>query len=380
MSQPESISPILKQLDNDLFELVKGVDILDAVTPLNYKEQKIAFFNSNFTRNPEFNYGKQNIDTFQRKRALFNLPVESLQDDDIIKLYSDVIESYVDKIDQCKSIGSPDFLYDSMRYYGEPSEKDLRNANFIMHLPDGQQTPADELLPSEKIVTELEAFAQQQGYQYQISLSDSMIANILVSGTTIKVNRGAKISSVEMNALTHHEVGVHLATTLNARQQPLRILSLGCPVNTMTQEGLAILCEYLAGYMDLPRLKVLALRVLAVDSMIKEKDFKTTFSMLVEEHKTSVDTAFTITSRVYRGGGFTKDYLYLQGLHQMLNAYETRADFINLLGGKVSIDYLGIVSNLINKGYLSEPMYISPAIANPVENDAVKQFIAHAIK
>jgi len=67
-------------------------------------------------------------------------------------------------------------------------------------------------------------------------------------------------------------------------------------------------------------------------------------------------------------------------LHQMLNAYETREDFSNLLSGKVSIAQLPLITRLIDKGYLIKPKLISPAIANPVENDVIQQFITHAIK
>lgn len=370
----------IKRVDDALFDLVQGIDILSAVAPLNYRQQKSDFLGSNFSTNPEFLYSKHSIDVFAKKRQLFNLPLEKLDDADLIQLYSDVVESYVDKIDQFRSIGTPQFLYDSLRYYGEPNDKDLRNANFILHLPENVDDQYEALLASTEIVALLTKFAEAQGYRYQIKLDDSMIANILVSGTTVKVNSGAKVSSTEVNALTHHELGVHLVTTLNGRKQPLKVLSLGCPVNTMTQEGLAILCEYLAGFMTLPRLKVLALRVLAVDSMIEEKDFKKTFLFLKEEHRVADDLAFTITARVYRGGGLSKDYLYLRGLHTMLNAYETRPDFTNLLSGKVSIEHLPLITRVIEKGYLKAPDLISPAIANPVENDAIKQFIAHAIK
>ena len=379
MNTSELITASVQTLDNKLFDLVQGIDILDAVSPQNFKQEKAAFFESNFSKSPSFIYSTKTVDSFRLKRGLFNLPVDGIGDEGLYTLYSEVIESYVDKIDQYKSVGTPDFLYDSFRYYGEPSEKDIRNANFILHLPD-LESNSDVILSSDQIVSKLELFAQAEGYQYQIKLDDSMIANALVSGITVKVNSAARISETEVNALAHHELGVHLVTTLNARSQPLKILAMGCPANTMTQEGLAILSEYLAGYMTLPRLKVLALRVLAVESMIDDYDFKKTFLLLKEHHNVSDDLAFTITARVYRGGGLTKDYLYLQGLHQMLNAYETRDDFINLLSGKVSIEHLSLITGLIDKGYLKKPQLISPAIAKPVVNDAIHQFIAHAIK
>jgi hypothetical protein len=72
--------------------------------------------------------------------------------------------------------------------------------------------------------------------------------------------------------------------------------------------------------------------------------------------------------------------LYLKGLHQILNAYESRAEFTNLLCGKVSLAQLDLVTKLIDKGYLIKPKFISPAIANPAELEPVHQFITHAIK
>lgn len=376
----DPLDPRVQNLDNALFNLVKGIDILDAVAPLNFRDAREQFIASNYSVNPEFVYRKQDIDTFSRKRALFNLPVDTLGDEDLAILYGDVIESYVDKIDQFKSVGSPDFLYDSLRYYGEPSEKDIRNAQFILHLPEDVDGSSDRLLAGDDIVQCLRDFALREGYEFDIKLDDSLIANALVSGTTIKINTAAQVAETEVNALAHHELGVHLLTTLNARSQPLKILTLGCPVNTMTQEGLAIFAEYLAGFMTLPRLRVLALRVLAVDSMIRDKDFKRTFLLLKEEHQVADAQAFTICARVYRGGGFSKDYLYLQGFHQMLNAYENRQDFNHLMAGKVSIDYLPLITRLMAKGYLIEPRLITPAVASPAARDTIQRFIAHAIK
>ncbi len=370
----------LQKLDQDLYKLVNGIDILEAVAPKNYREQKQVFFNSNYSVSPVFKYADHNIDLFQRKRALYQLPVESLPDQDLIELYSDVIESYVDKLDQYRSVGTPEFLYDSLRYYGEPSDKDIRNAQFVLHVPDDLDYADKSLINADGIFQYLKQFADQYGYSYEIRLDDSMIANALVSGKTVKINTQAEISETEVKALAHHEIGVHLVTTLNAQNQPLKILSLGSPVNTTTQEGIAILCEYLAGYLTLPRLKVLALRVVAVQSMLQDKDFKRTFLLLKEQYDVSDNMAFTITTRIYRGGGFTKDYLYLQGFHQMLNAYETLNDFTNLLTGKASLQHLPLISRLVDKGYLLSPKFLSPAIINPQPLDDIKRFLAHAIK
>ena len=168
---------------------------------------------------------------------------------------------------------------------------------------------------------------EEEKYTWEMKLDETMVANALVSGTTVRINSNAKLHETDAHALAHHELGVHLATSLNSSMQPLRILSLGCPLSTMTQEGMAILSEYLSGNLTLQRLKTLALRVIAVKSLIEDKNFRTTFLILKETYNVSDEQAYTITARVYRGGGYTKDYLYLKGFSLILNAYEHEKDF-----------------------------------------------------
>lgn len=371
---------LLASIDQQLYGLVSRIDILDAVKPLNYHDQKKQFFENWFANLPQFEYNPKNINPLILKRSLFNLPLDQLKDADVYQLYLTVIDSYIDKIDQYKSIGTPEFLYDSLRYYGEPSDKDISNAKFILHLPEQAEDQGTEYVDANQIKAMLSDMAVREGYQCNIEFDGSMIANALVSGLNVRINSNVRISLSDAMALAHHELGVHLVTTLNGRKQPLQILSLGCPLNTMTQEGLAILSEYLAGHMTIKRLKILALRVMAVRSMIEEKNFRNTFLLLKEEYSVEDEQAFAITARVYRGGGFTKDYLYLRGFRLMLNSYESQDDFINLLAGKTSIEHLPLINNLIKKQILNAPQFITPAFREPMENDAVKKFVMHAIR
>ncbi|MFT7186361.1 MAG: hypothetical protein ACI84K_001759 [Pseudohongiellaceae bacterium] len=374
------IDPRVIEVDEKLYSLIGGVKILSAIKPLNYLEQKQAFFDSQFSVNPIFTYQKKTIDPFSLKRELYNLPLESLGDEDLYRLYQEVVGSYVDKIDQYKAIGTADFLYNSLRYYGEPSDKDLRNAQFILHLPDNSNASITDLLNAPQIKNILENMVAREGYDCEMVFDNDMIANALVSGTRININSNAKLSSTDAEALAHHELGVHLVTTLNARKQPLRILSMGFHLNTTTQEGLAILSEYLSGNLTILRLKILALRVIAVKSLIEDRNFRTTFLLLKENYHLDEELAFNITARVYRGGGFTKDYLYLKGLSAILNAYEEEPNFLHLLTGKTSISHLPMISRLIEKNYFAAPELITPAFREPVISSEIEKFIVEAIR
>jgi uncharacterized protein (TIGR02421 family) len=374
------IPPELIEFDSEFYNITKTINILSAVNPTNFNQQKRTFFDSHFSIEPEFTYEGSKLDVFATKRRLLNLPLEKVVDEDLTEIYSDTIDSYLDKVDQFNSIGTNDFIYDSLRYFGEPTQKDIGNAKFILHLPGNLNEENEEILAFEEIKKILIQFAENNNLPYNLRLEENMIANALVSGNTIKLNKNAKLSASDANALAHHEIGVHLVTTLNARQQPLRILEIGNPLNTMTQEGLAILSEYLSDNLTIKRLKILALRVVAVQSMIKEKSFRKSFSLLKEEYGASNDIAFSVCSRIYRGGGFVKDYLYMQGFHKMLNAYENEPYFNLLFAGKTSIDYLPQISRLIDRGILQKPQYISTIFQNPKSLSEIKQYIAHAIR
>jgi hypothetical protein len=86
------------------------------------------------------------------------LPLQDIEDDDLRQLYLVVIGSYIDKIDQFKSIGTPAFLYDSLRYYGEPSQKDIRNAHFVLHLPQSDEHEKVKLFNASQIQSLLASY------------------------------------------------------------------------------------------------------------------------------------------------------------------------------------------------------------------------------
>lgn len=373
----DAISDQLLAIDENLTQLVADIDILSSVNPLNYAQERERFIKNKYSQEPNFQYSITNVDTHSAKRRLYELPLENIQDTQLQRLYADVIQSYADKLDQVNTIGTQEFLYNSLRYYGEPSAKDIANAHFILHLPTEEEKEPQH--DSRAIARFMQNFAQRNGYECEIQVLDGMLANALVSGSRVKINHAAYITTDELEALAHHEMGVHLLTTLNGRQQPLKVLSLGCPANTNTQEGLAILCEYLSGHFSIKRLRTLALRVLAVESMIKDRDFRHTFMLLKEQYKASDLQAFTTTARVYRGGGLTKDYLYLRGFREVLNAYDKLGDdFSLLLCGKTELKYFELIRSLVSKEIFTQPKFISPALSKPMQTNPIHRYIVSA--
>ena len=62
--------------------------------------------------------------------------------------------------------------------------------------------------------------------------------------------------------------------------------------------------------------------------------------------------------RVYRGGGLTKDALYLKGIIELLNYIKEGNEVDLLMMGKIRKDYLPIIKDLLQRGVLIPPAII----------------------
>jgi hypothetical protein len=102
--------------------------------------------------------------------------------------------------------------------------------------------------------------------------------------------------------------------------------------------------------LTLKRMKELAYRVLAADSLIKGYSFTDTFDLLYNQYKLDKETSWSITLRAHRGGGFTKDHLYLSGLKKVYDYHAAGKNMGILLTGKVSIENADLIKDLQDKG------------------------------
>ena len=366
------------KLDRQLFSLARGINTLSYINPTNLKQEKRRFLHRPHDYLPRFTYRQLDIDPYKFREQLYRLPVDEIRDADIQKMYRRVIDQLAVRIDLLTSIGHEGFLYNSLKYYGQPDQQDIANANFILHAREYQEQETPSISASDAIGM-FKTAAEEYGISCKIVGSKQLIARAMVSGRNIKVNMSCQFSPTDLNALIHHELGVHMVTSVNADKQPLKVLKLGLPGNTHTQEGLAILCEHLSGNFPLHRLKTLALRVIAVDKMVRGESFNETYNSLVTEHGLSSDDAFTITARAYRGGGFTKDYLYLKGLRDAL-VYYRRGDLTSLFVGKTGFEFKPLLDELITREILHRPDYHPKALAQAGNSDPVINFMLNSIK
>ena len=84
--------------------------------------------------------------------------------------------------------------------------------------------------------------------------------------------------------------------------------------------------------------------------------------------------------RAHRGGGFTKDYLYLTGLKKVYNYYQEGKDLRLLLTGKVCLDYCDDIQYLLDHGYAVAPKHYTTSFRENNNTNKRVDFILNNLK
>jgi len=376
--------PNLFRIDYNLNKLVQKIEVLNFVNPINIEQEKRNFFASKYNINPNFKYRKLDFNAHKLQQELFLQDIDSIKDEETRAFYRDVIYDYSGLVQCVETVGQKDkFYFNSLKSFGTPTEKDVDNARFILHFENDAHD--EEMIPvfnANEAAEYFEDFTKRYDFQFNIKLSNkiSAAAMVLNNKQTLVLKKNHRFSANQLKVLANHEIGLHLVTTFNSLNQPLKIFHNGFPKNVETQEGLAVFSEYMSGCLTLHRLKELSYRVLATDSLRKGFNFCDTFDLLHNQYKLKREEAYNITLRAHRGGGFTKDHLYLTGLKKVYNLYEQGTSLDNLLAGKVTLEYAPIIQKWKKERLTEENRYKNFAFDSNENKNSKLNFILQNLK
>lgn len=347
-------------VDRQLAEISSQFKFLLQVTPINLERCWHEFQASEFQQAPRFQYRPLGTDPLPLKRRLLNIKTEEIEDPILAHLFQQTQDELDRQITMLADVGTSRFLPGSLQVFGGVSVSLLELAQQLLQQVSKRiEEGADQVTASdfaEQATREIEYYrTQAPTFSAQAIIREDMYSGLLSTGGNLLIGRETKLAARRVEALLQHEVGTHLVTYYNGQSQPMRLLKVGLAGYDGLQEGLAVLSEYLVGGLSPGRLRTLAARVLATHLMIRGSTFTETFRELTENHAFESRTAFTIIARVYRGGGLTKDAIYLRGLVEIIDFIRRGGDLNLLLVGKLAADHIPIIRELLSRGILRQP-------------------------
>lgn len=361
-------SQVVWDIDQELVDIHNSFDFLMLVTVTNHEEAWEKFKRSNFSTEPTFQYRLINVNPDGLKRRLYNIPLEDVDDPTLAYLFRDKRDEMDRMLNMLLERETPHFKYSSIQVFGGVDDELYQTACKILR-ETAEERPQQEAAANDRLLTaeEFAALGRQEieflkGQYPQLDAGvqiRSDIEGLMVSKGQLMVDHHLKVHQSRAEALIQHEVGTHVLTYYNGKSQPLKQLYVGTPGYEDLQEGLAVLAEYLVGGLSIDRLRTLAARVVGVKSMIDGAGFMETFQQLHKEWGFGAEAAFSLTTRIYRGGGFTKDAVYLKGLIDLLKYLSSGGELEPLLIGKIRQDYLPFMEELLSRKIL-QPAPLRP--------------------
>ena len=364
-----TVTKSMWEIDRRLEEISSSFDFLLQVTPVNISAGWLKFKRSGFRKPPAFHYRPLPVDPPLLKRRLYSINLDRVEDPSLATLFRDKRGELDRQLTMLVERGTRNFLLGSQQLYGPVDSQLRQTAEDIL---DRFSSPGrDDTFTGKANAEDFAKRARQELAKYRkllrtvdsrVRVSDE-VSGLICSRGDLLVGSNVRIPKNRVEGLIQHEVGTHLLTYINGKSQPFRLLSAGLAGYDELQEGVAVFSEYLVGQLSPARLRLLAGRVVAASYIEGGANFIETFRRLEHTHGFEQRTAYRITTRIYRGGGLTKDAIYLRGLVLLLKYLGEGGDLKILYTGKMAIGHISIVRELLHRGILIppplEPTYLS---------------------
>lgn len=360
-----------RSVDAKLNRICRDFDFLMSVSPINTTEAFEHFRAGKWRKPPDFRYRPLTVDPVEAKRALYRIDLKGVEDPTLETLFAEKRQEIDHQLTMLEARNSPRFRFASLMLY-EPVDSALREAACDIladdtPAPSAEDGQADCHAVADAAQNMIDRYrARDPAFRVNVELRDDIAAGMMVSSDNLYISTATCMPQHRVEPLLHHEVGVHLLTFINGSEQGLTIFKRGLAGYEGIQEGLGVFAEWAAGGLSRARLRLLAARVLAVHAMTDGAAFDEVFRLLRAEHGFTPKTAFLVTARVFRSGGFAKDAIYLRGFKAVLDLLAAGKSLDPYWYGKIDARHVVVVEELAERGILRKPAVAPEFLASEV--------------
>ena len=355
------LPPAAARVDAVLARLDAQLDWLLALTPVDGDALWAGFEASGHAKVAPLRYIDLSLDLHQAREQLRALPLDEVERESplLSALLAEKQRELERMVELVRLRDTDGFVNASIDLFGDVEASLLELARTILSQV-GTSDPMEADTGIDEVMTAIEAELawyreRAPGFRIDVVADPDLTSLMMVSHGTFYVDANIRLPRARLQPLVQHEIGTHVVTRHNGRNQSLRQLEVGLAHYDPLQEGLGVLAEYLAGYLPGERLRVLAARVVAADMAVHGNGIPAIFAVLHHEHGLPTDDAFDVALRALRGGGLTKDAVYLRGLRDLVDYLRGGGDFEPLFTGKFALSHRVVLEQLADAGWVAPP-------------------------
>ena len=346
-------------VDAALAQLDGEIDWLQALSPIHNDALWAGFRDSGYQSIAPLEYCELDIDLTGIRERLIGLPMDQIESPLLAGLLSEKQRELERQLALVQMCGTDGFITASLDLFGSVKPPLLKLADQILATVPVIEQAADDAGIDEVLAAvedDLHWYREQSpDFSCEVVVDDDLNSMMMVSHGRFHINGKIRLPQSRVQPLIQHEIGTHVLTRHNGRHQALRQLEVGLAHYDPLQEGLGVLAEYLAGYLPGERLRILAARVVACEMAIHGEGVPTIFDLLHNTHQLPMDDAFDVAVRALRGGGLTKDAVYLSGLRDLIDYLHDDGEFEALFIGKFALSHRVVLDQLIDEGWAIAP-------------------------
>lgn len=338
------------EIDNELFEIEKGIKLLHHLKPLNLEEE-IAKVEENQSYNPVFYYPEIKFNPFDLKKRLS--AIRFIEDTPLDKIFRLKKAEILRKILLLEHIGTDRFTAFSVDLYGKPDAKLITLAEEeLKSMPTTFEIEKEDISAHQAAAIFETTLKKYHLKKWKVKLAESLVSDCIAGKKNIIfIRKDAVFSEQRIKTLIAHEIETHVLSAENGKLQPYKIFNRGTASYLETQEGLAIYNQNRLLNPNQEKWYWPISTVIAVETALHGSFSDVVKKML--ELGFSLKRSIRVAVKVKRGledtsqpGAFTKDMVYYKGYLDISNYLKSGGKIENLYIGKISLPDLETIKKI----------------------------------
>ncbi len=335
---------LVKKIDWELISIDKKLLILKSITPINLKEEKQKFIESNWEYIPKFKYKKFSHDLWELKKQLEKLEISDIP---LASIYKRKKDEILNKILLLKSFQNKEYkdftYYSKIIYWG----LNLQNLDYINNILENKENIKEEIeyLSFEEIKDLVKKF----NHIYNINIifrKGQKAARFVISGNVLYIREWAKVWKKELRSIIAHEIEWHYLRKINWKKLDYSIFWHGTSGYLEIDEWISIYNQnrFLSKY---DRKFYWIFERYYFTNFALNNSYKALLNKMIEYYSWDLDKVFTYITRLKRWmskfsdeGCFTKDFVYVNWLIKIEDFIKNWWKLAELYIWKISLEDL----------------------------------------